>query len=179
MADYSNTAPTPSGLALCWAPVRLVITTNVDVQNLAAGQTADGKTIAEGDRLLLAGQTTGAENALYVVVPEGVTFASDADVSGKYSTGKFVRVTDGTSNAGTVWTLTTTGAITLGSTALTFTKGTPGEAAHNIPSGNNALPGLSFPPTQDSQAFVDTAPSATGHGVTDFSNTAPSATVVP
>lgn len=179
MADYSNTAPAASGLPFAWAPVRLVTTTDVDLQNLAAGATIDGKVAAEGDRILVAGQTTGADNGLYEFVPAGVQRTTDADAAVEFIAGKFVRVTEGDANAGTVWTLTTTGAITLGSTALTFTKGAPGESAHNIPAGNNALPGLSFPPTQDTQAFSDTAPSATGTGIVDFSNTAPSATVVP
>jgi hypothetical protein len=179
MADYSNTAPSASGLPFAWAPVRLVVTTNVDLQSFEPGASVDGKTVAEGDRVLLASQSTGSENGPYLMGAQGVTRASDADAAGEFSAGKFLRITDGDANAGTVWTLTTTGAITLGSTALTFTKGAPGEAAHNIPAGDNTLPGLSFPPTQDSQAFSDTAPSATGTGIVDFSNSAPSATVVP
>jgi hypothetical protein len=177
MADYDNTAPVASGVPFAWAPVRVVITTDTDLQGIEPTDVADGVTLAEGDRILLAGQTAAADNGLYALGAQGVTRAGGAD--SVYSAGKFVRVTEGTDGAGTIWTLTTTGAITVGSTALTFSRGVPSATGHNIAAHDNTLPGLSFPPTQDGQAYVDTAPSETGHGVTAFSNTAPSATVVP
>lgn len=179
MADYDNTAPVASGVPFAWAPVRVVITTDTDLQGIEPTDVADGVTLAEGDRLLFAGQTAAADNGLYVLGAQGVTRATDADAAAEFSAGKFVRVTEGTDGAGTIWALTTTAAITLGSTALTFSKGVPSATAHNIAAHDNTLPGLSFPPTQDGQAYVDTAPSTTGHGIADFSNTAPSATVVP
>jgi hypothetical protein len=179
MADYDNTAPTASGVPFAWAPVRVVITTDTDLQGIEPTDVADDITLAEGNRILLAGQTTAADNGIYLLGAQGVTRATDADSAAEFSAGKFVRVTSGTVGAGTIWALTTTAAITLGSTALTFSRGVPSATAHNIAAHDNTLPGLSFPPTQDGQAYVDTAPSATGHGIADFSNTAPSATVVP
>lgn len=84
--------------------VRAASTANVTVSGLDAGQTLDGVTLAEGDRVLLKNQTTGAENGVYVINADTVapTRASDwaagADVRGFSA-----RVYEGTANENTVW----------------------------------------------------------------------------
>lgn len=89
----------------------------------ANGQTIDGVTLATGDRILLKNQTTGSENGIYVVAASGApTRATDADASAEVTSGMTVAVEEGTTNADSVWILTTNGTITLGSTSLTFAK---------------------------------------------------------
>ncbi len=87
------------------------------------GDTVDGVTLVTGDRILLKNQTSGAENGIYVVAASGAPARStDADTSGKVTSGMTVVVEEGTAGLDTVWILTTNAPITLGSTALTFAK---------------------------------------------------------
>ncbi len=83
----------------------------------------DGVTLATGDRILLKDQTAGAENGLYTVEVTGApTRATDFDVDAEAIRGAAFMVIGGTINANTIWMHTTTGAITLGTTALVFTQ---------------------------------------------------------
>ena len=87
------------------------------------GDTVDGVTLATGDRILIKNQSTGSENGIYVVAASGAPArAADADTSSEVNAGMFVFVEEGTSNADTGWVLTTNNPITLGTTALAFTK---------------------------------------------------------
>lgn len=87
------------------------------------GDTLDGVTLATGDRILLKNQTSGAENGIYAVAASGApTRATDADTATHWPWGFFVQVKSGTVNANTLWMHTTTAAITLGTTALTFAQ---------------------------------------------------------
>lgn len=87
------------------------------------GSTIDGVTLATGDRILLKNQTTGSENGIYTVNASGApTRATDADASNEVSAGMVVPIEEGTSNADTMWVLTTNNPITLGTTALSFSK---------------------------------------------------------
>lgn len=106
----------PNGL---WAPVKAVATSNI---TLSGTQTVDGVALSAGDRCFVVGQTTASQNGLYVVAAGAWTRATDADVSAEFVAGKMLTVQQGTTYAGTQWQLTTTGAITLGTTALTFTQ---------------------------------------------------------
>jgi phage-related tail fiber protein len=87
------------------------------------GDTIDGVTLSTGDRILIKNQTTGSENGIYTVNASGApTRATDADSNSEVTGGMTVLVEEGSTNADTGWTLTNDGAITLGSTALTFVK---------------------------------------------------------
>jgi hypothetical protein len=71
--------------------------------------------------------TTQPANGIYQVTGGTsttltVTRATDADAAAEVSSGLTTWVEDGTTNSQSEWTLTTTGAITLGTTALTFAK---------------------------------------------------------
>ena len=95
----------------------------------------DGYTPVAGDRVLLAGQTTTANNGIYVVTAAGsagapyvLTRATDSDADTDIR-GTSVSVDNGTTNGGTVWHLTTTGAITVGTTGLAFSIWTGATAA--------------------------------------------------
>lgn len=87
------------------------------------GDTVDGVTLATGDRILLKNQSTGSENGIYTVNASGApTRATDADSSVEVTAGMVVPVEEGTTNADSVWILTTNNPITLGTTSLSFSK---------------------------------------------------------
>ena len=90
--------------------------------------------LAKGDRVLVKNQVPGSANGIYVVQTLGTgangtwVRASDFDETSKISSGIVIYVEEGTANGDTIFTLTTNGPITLGSTALTFTALTTGAA---------------------------------------------------
>jgi hypothetical protein len=98
--------------------------TNVNIASaLVNGGTLDGVTLATGDRVLLKDQTTSSQNGIYVVVASGAASrATDFNSSTNITAGSFVYVDAGTTNVGTAWVMNTTGAITVGTTNLTFAQ---------------------------------------------------------
>jgi hypothetical protein len=109
------------------ASVRAATTANI---TLSGTQTIDGVVLVAGDRVLVKNQTTASGNGIYLVAAGAWTRATDADTSAKVTTGMFTFVEEGTTNVTSAWVLATTGAITLGTTNLTFnqfgTSGVPG-----------------------------------------------------
>ncbi len=99
------------------ASVRVATTANIA---LIGAQNIDGVAVVAGDRVLVMAQTVAAENGIYVAAAGAWGRAEDANSAGDLTSGALVPVEDGTLNADTVWMLTTDGAITLGTTALTF-----------------------------------------------------------
>jgi hypothetical protein len=105
-------------------PVRAASTGNI-ASLAAASTTFDGITLVEGDLVLLKDQSTGSQNGVYEVgvVNSGsapLTRADGFTTAAGYKAGTALYIQEGTVNARTSWTLITTGAITLGSTTLTF-----------------------------------------------------------
>lgn len=87
--------------------------------SFANGQVIDTVTLATNDRILIKNQAAGAENGLYTVNASGApTRATDADTAAEIA-GMAVFVANG-SQAGNRYVLSTSGTITLGTTALTF-----------------------------------------------------------
>jgi hypothetical protein len=104
---------------IAWkAPVRAVSTSNI---TLSGAQTVDGVSLIAGDRALVAGQTTAANNGIYVVASGAWTRSTDAD-TGAELVAAAVFVDEGTVNASTAWVQTAAAPITIGSTSLSFTK---------------------------------------------------------
>lgn len=105
------------------APVRAATvapgTLATDYEN---GDTVDGVTLATGDRILIKNQSTASENGIYVVAASGApTRSTDADTGGAMvNAGVFV--SEGATNADTLWTCSTNAPITVGSTGLTFSQ---------------------------------------------------------
>jgi len=102
--------------------VRAATTANITTTNT---QTVDGVVLVAGDRVLVKDQSTGSQNGIYVVVDAGAwTRAIDFDNTPgtEVTSGAFTFVEEGTVNADSGWVLTTNGAITLGTTALTFAQ---------------------------------------------------------
>lgn len=101
-------------------PVRAASTANVSVA--APGASLDGVTLAVNDRVLLKNQTSAAENGIYVWSGAAValTRALDADAAGELSPGTAVTVTEGTTNADSVFAIISDTAVVVGTTAMTW-----------------------------------------------------------
>ena len=104
--------------------VRVATTANGTLASaFANGETVDGVTLATNDRILLKNQSTGSENGIYTVNASGApTRATDFDSNSEVTGGAFFFVEEGTVNADNGFALTNDGAITVGTTALTFTQ---------------------------------------------------------
>jgi len=141
-SDHVHALPAQAGAI---RSVRGVVQSNVADLNSFAVATHDGLTFVEGDRILLAHQTTGAQDGIYTVgaVSGGnapLTRASDWAAAAVLAAGTEVLVNEGTTFAGTVWVATVAGAITVATTSPAFypreywgtsaaLSGTPGTAA--------------------------------------------------
>ena len=110
--------------------VRVVATSNVTA---SGSQTVDGVTLADDDRVLLAGQTDSSDNGIFVVASGAWARADDADTSSKMRSGIFVPVSEGTVDADTLWYLTTNDPITLDTTDLTFREFSGAMTTFNAP----------------------------------------------
>lgn len=119
------------------ASVRVATTGNLSVtyNNGAGTLTAsangaaaiDGITLTTNDRVLVKDQSTGAQNGFYKVTQVGdgsnpyiLTRTPDADAASELTSGAFAFTEEGTANADNGYVLSTNGAITLGTTAITF-----------------------------------------------------------
>lgn len=97
--------------------VRVRTSSNISLSS--PGATLDGVTMALNDRVLIAGQTSQAENGIYIYNDAAVAMTRAADAStGAELVNAIVPVNEG-SSAGTVWRQTAVN-ITLGTTAILF-----------------------------------------------------------
>lgn len=104
--------------------VRGLATANV-ADLSAMSTTLDGLTLVAGDRVLLAGQSTGAERGIYVVgtVDAGaapVTRAADWAAAASIPPGTLVAVAAGTAGANKLYQVTNATAVTVATTTPTF-----------------------------------------------------------
>lgn len=106
--------------------VKVATTANI---TLSGEQTIDGVTTS-ASRVLVKNQTTGSQNGIYVSGAGAWTRATDADSSAEMTAGVVVPVEGGgTVNGGRIFILTTSGTVTLGTTALTFSRVDSGDLA--------------------------------------------------
>ena len=102
--------------------VRVATTGNITIaSDLNVGDTIDGVTLANGDRVLVKDQSTASQNGIYTAGASPAR-ATDADADAEVTAGLFVFVEEGTANSDNGYVLSTDGTITVGSTALTFTQ---------------------------------------------------------
>lgn len=107
------------------AAVRAVATTNI---TLSGPQTVDGVALVAGDRVLVAGQSSAAQNGIYTVAAAAWSRSTDADQTGELAPGTQVAVTGGAQpasnggNADSIWRIVSDAAITPGTTAQTWEK---------------------------------------------------------
>ncbi|MEQ1744902.1 MAG: hypothetical protein ABMA02_05730 [Saprospiraceae bacterium] len=99
--------------------VRVATTGNI---TLSGNQTIDGVSTTTSDRVLVRSQTTASENGVYITGTGAWTRSTDFDASTEMSNGGAFFVEEGTANSESMWVLTTDGAITVGSTTLTFQR---------------------------------------------------------
>jgi hypothetical protein len=104
----------------------LTASANGSINNTGIDSVTD---LALNDRILVKNEVTGANNGIFTVTALGdgsnpwtLTRATDADADEEVTGGLSVFVNEGTTNGNTQWTLTTNDAITLNTTALTFTQ---------------------------------------------------------
>jgi len=101
------------------ASVRVATTANI---TLSGTQTIDSISVIAGDRVLVKDQSTGSQNGIYVCAAGSWARSTDCDSSAEYTTAAFVFVEEGTANAATQWKVSTTGTITVGTTAVTWSQ---------------------------------------------------------
>ena len=105
-------------------------------------QVIDGIGVGVGERVLVKNQTVPSENGLYNVASGAWSRTTDADQNVEVTAGLTVMVEEGTTQADSQWRLTTDGAVTLGTTALTFAQigaGTSYSAGTGITITGNAV----------------------------------------
>jgi len=102
--------------------VRVATTANITIaSDLNVGDTIDGVTLADGDRVLVKDQSTASENGIYVAGSSPVRSA-DANTSAEVTSGMFCFVEEGTVNGDNGFVITTNDPITLDTTNLTFVQ---------------------------------------------------------
>lgn len=116
--SYADSLSSSSGMFK--QAVVAVATSNL---TLSGEQTIDGVTTSTS-RVLLTGQTTAANNGIYVTAAGSWARSTDADADAEVKSGMAVYVNQGTSFGETIWVLDTVDPITVGSTSLTFKKKT-------------------------------------------------------
>ena len=102
--------------------VRAASTAAVTIaSDLNVGDTIDGVTLADGDRVLLKDQTDASENGVYTAGASPAR-ATDFDANNEVTAGAFFFIEEGTTNADAGFVLSTNGAITVGTTDIAFTQ---------------------------------------------------------
>lgn len=145
--------------------VRAKSTANVTISNPGTA-VFDGVTLTSGDVLLgsilLASQSTAAENGLYLFNGSGsaMTRLTNSDAWNEFP-GSLVFVNEGTANQNTRWQCTSDDGGTLGSTSITYVQDTSGglssanfvdkETPSGSINGSNTAFTLAFTPTAGSE----------------------------
>ena len=92
-------------------PAKTISLTNQNLATNLVGTSVSGYTLVTGDRFILAGQTTGAENGIYVA--DTVSYRAEDYETGADCTNCFLTVTSGT-YANTKWQAIGTGVVGTG-----------------------------------------------------------------
>jgi hypothetical protein len=107
--------------------VRVITVSNISL-TLGAPNSVDGVNLSVNDRVLVAGQSSAAQNGIYYVTTLGSgsngtwTRSIDTDTTGELLAGTIVMVTEGVVYADTQWKLTTNDPIVIGTTPLVFAQ---------------------------------------------------------
>lgn len=101
------------------ASVRAATTGNI---TLSGTQTVDGVSLSVGDRVLVKNQTTASLNGIYVVASGAWTRSNDCNNSSNYTSQAFCFIEEGSTLASTQWKVSTSGAITVGTTDVTWSQ---------------------------------------------------------
>lgn len=98
------------------------VASTANITTLSGLLTIDGHELEAGQRVLVKNQTTASQNGIYVADSSSWSRADDFDGTPAVTAGAFTFVEYGNTQASTGWVLTTTGTITIGTTALTFAQ---------------------------------------------------------
>ena len=102
---------------------RVASTANVVIASaLENGDVIDGVTLATGNRVLLKNQTTTSQNGLYTVVASGTASRDTEFDTISELAGQLILVSEGTTNADTMYLCTSDTSATLGTTAISYTQ---------------------------------------------------------
>lgn len=156
---YVDTAIAAAGAGALYA--RAVAVANVTVSNPGTA-VFDGVTLANGELLLLTGQTAPAENGLYVFNGSGsaLTRSTSLDASGEFTIGKLVVILEGTTYGDSMWALQAAVA-TVGTSAVDFDQVSGGGGGGGA---NTTLSNLTAP-TDINQDLLSSASVNLGDGV--------------
>jgi hypothetical protein len=111
--------------------VRAASTGNVSLTG-STPLTVDGITIENGNRLLLKNQGTGSQNGIYICTITNSTYSLTRSLDANSETlscGAATYVEEGSTNGSKIYIMSTTGAITVDSTSLTWTEFSGGGGA--------------------------------------------------
>lgn len=134
---YSNgTTWVSSALPLVYKlPVRVAWYAN-NITIASPGASIDSIALAAGDRVLLAGQSTGSQNGIWVWNGAATPMTRPTDYAAANTVQAFygmtVRAEFGVTLQGSVWEITTTGAITIDTTATSWSTVVYGLAANTL-----------------------------------------------
>lgn len=122
-------AATTANLTATYANGTLGVGATLTNSGAQAAFSTDGVSPAVNDRVLVKDQSTGAQNGVYTLTTVGngstnwvLTRATDYDEAADMQAGDRVAVVTGTTESATYWMMTQTAAITVGTTAITFTE---------------------------------------------------------
>ena len=105
--------------------VRAATTANITISSaLNNGDTLDGVTLADGNLVLVKNQSTATQNGIYVVSSSPAR-STEAD-SFEEIIGQLITIQEGTANADDIYLCTANTGGSVGSTAITYVKVSPG-----------------------------------------------------
>jgi hypothetical protein len=99
----------------------VVAAATANVASLSGTQTVDGVAVASGQRILLNGQTTASQNGIWIV-QSGAWIRPVDYATGSTQLGAFVFVEAGTANGSSGWVLAGATAVTVDTSAQTWTQ---------------------------------------------------------
>ena len=161
---------------ICRVATTANITTATDLQ---AGDTIDGVTLAEGNRVLVKNQSNATQNGIYLTAASGQNAARDPEFDTVAElAGQMVITQEGSAGADKFFLCTTDNSGSIGSVNITFTVVQPSNVGDVTLNGTQTLTNktLTAPKITSivttSNADIDLAPNGTGH-VTVKGNTNP------
>ena len=143
-----------SGSLAVKQPVRLATTAPIVLEGLFA---IDGVVPAEGDRILVKDQADASQNGIYIASSGVWSRAVDIDATGKVVKGTQVWVTDGASQPGNLWIVSAENPITLGTSLLTWQRGTFYQAAAAMAAAIAGAANKATPAAADQFGYVNQA----------------------
>lgn len=120
-------------------PCRVATTANI---TLSGTQTIDGVSVVADDRVLVKDQSTASENGIYVASASTWRRSKDFDSIRDVKKGTRVYITDGTTHANAVWSVSSSNPINVGTDSITFQAASTAEALALFNETNKVSPVL-------------------------------------